>query len=262
MTSTTRLSDGRDNPHSHAARRAERQQCLKLIRGVDLSAAWERHAQDWIAWAREPGHDGFWEGTWPVLRSTLPSPGGLTIDLGCGEGRVSRLLDELGYRVVGVDRSPSMLRAAVAASPGVSFMGADAAALPFGDCTVSLVVSCMSLHDIDDFAAAISEMARVLCQDGWLCVAVVHPFVTAQDDDTLHTDSFRVSRPYLQRRRYEDHVECDGLQMTFVSVHRPLSAYTAALARNGLVVTDLTEHGDSLVPWLLVLRARRSSHSD
>ncbi len=213
-------------------------------RGVDLSAAWERHAQGWIAWAREPGHDGFWEGTWQALRPTLPDPGGLTVDLGCGEGRVSRLLDQLGYRVVGIDRSPSMLQAAAEAWPPVSLLRADAAALPLDDASVSLVVSCMSLHDIDDFDTAISEVARVLRLDGWICAAVVHPFATAQDDDTLHTESFQVSRPYLEARRYEDHVERNGLRMTFVSVHRPLSTYTAALARNGLVVTHLTEHGD------------------
>jgi SAM-dependent methyltransferase len=226
---------------------------------VDVSAAWERHAQAWIAWAREPGHDGFWEGTWPALRSTLPDPGGLTLDLGCGEGRVSRLLDQLGYHVVGLDRSPSMVRAAQSASAGTCVVRAEAAALPFADSSVELVVSCMSLHDIDDFPAAISEIGRVLSPAGWLCAAIVHPFATARDDDTLHTDSFRVSRPYLQPRRYEDHLERNGLEMTFVSVHRPLSAYTAALARSGLVVTDLTEHGDGPVPWLLVLRARRSN---
>lgn len=229
---------------------------------MDLSAAWERHAQDWVAWAREPGHDGFWEGTWPALRAMLPDPEGLTVDLGCGEGRVSRLLGQLGYRVVGIDRSPSMLRAATAATPRACVVLADAAALPFGDASVSLVVSCMSLHDIDDFDAAISEAGRVLRHNGWLCIAIVHPFVTAQDDGTLHTDCFQVSRPYLQARRYEDHVERNGLQMTFVSVHRPLSAYTAALSHNELVVTDLTEHGDGPVPWLLVIRARRSRRPD
>jgi SAM-dependent methyltransferase len=224
---------------------------------VDVSAAWERHAQAWVAWAREPGHDGFWEGTWPALRSTLPGPSGVTVDLGCGEGRVGRLLDQLGYHVIGVDRSPSMLRAAVSASPHARVVRADTGALPFADSSVELVVACMSLHDVDDFDATINEIGRVLCPGGWLCTALVHPFATAQDDDTLHTDSFRVSRPYLQPRRYEDHLERDGLDMTFVSVHRPLSAYTAALACNGLAVTDLTEHGDKPVPWLLVLRAQR-----
>jgi SAM-dependent methyltransferase len=224
---------------------------------VHLFAAWERHAPDWIAWARAPGHDAFWKQTWPALSSVLPPPSGLTVDLGSGEGRLGRLLVGLGYSVVGVDRSPTMLRAAVDAAPRVAVAMADAARLPLADGSVALVVSCMSLHDIDDFGGAIREVARVLRPDGQFCIAVVHPFVTAQDEGSLHTDGFRVSRPYLQARRYEDHVERDGLEMTFVSMHRPLSAYASALAHSGMVIGDLSEHGDGPVPWLLVLRAQR-----
>jgi hypothetical protein len=29
---------------------------------VSLADAWEHHATDWIAWARAPDHDAFWEG--------------------------------------------------------------------------------------------------------------------------------------------------------------------------------------------------------
>ena len=43
--------------------------------------------------------------------------------------------------------------------------------------------------------------------------------------------------------------------MTFTSMHRPLSAYTAALFANGMAITALTEGGDGTVPWLLALRA-------
>jgi SAM-dependent methyltransferase len=222
-----------------------------------MSAAWERNAAAWVAWARAPGHDGFWEGTWPALRKTLPAPQGVTLDLGCGEGRASRELIGLGYRVVGVDRSPTLVRAAMSVQPCAPTLLADAAALPFADSSVTLAVACMSLHDIDDLPAAMAEVGRVLHAAGTLCVAIVHPFVSAQDDDTLHTDAFRVSRPYLRERRYEDHVERAGLTMDFASVHRPLGAYVTALARNGLVVTALSEHGEGSVPWLLVLRADR-----
>jgi SAM-dependent methyltransferase len=227
---------------------------------VQVSAAWERHAQEWIAWARAPRHDGFWEGTWPALKSVLPSPAGLTVDLGCGEGRASRELLDLGHRVVGIDRSPTLAHAALTGSPGLQVVMADAAALPFRHGTVDLVVSCMSLHDMDDFAGAFREIARVVPVGGHFCAALVHPFVTAQDDETLHTDAFRVSRPYLRPRPYEDHRERDGLAMTFKSVHRPLGAYTAELTQNGMVVSELVEWGEGNVPWLLVLRARMSDH--
>jgi hypothetical protein len=85
----------------------------------------------------------------------------------------------------------------------------------------------------------------------------VHPFISAQDEDTLHALSFGFSHPYLQTRRYTDRVERDGLAMTFSSTHRPLSAYTAALTGQGLAITALTEHGDGVIPWLLAMRAEK-----
>jgi hypothetical protein len=64
-----------------------------------------------------------------------------------------------------------------------------------------------------------------------------------------------VSRLYLTSRHYEDRFERDGLGITLVSMHRPLSAYTTPLFRAGLVITDLRERGEREIPWLLVVRA-------
>ncbi|HEV2377959.1 MAG TPA: class I SAM-dependent methyltransferase [Streptosporangiaceae bacterium] len=224
---------------------------------MDLASAWEHHAREWIAWARAPGHDSFWRGPWPALRAALPPPAGLVIELGCGEGRVCRELSRLGYRIVGLDRSPTMTQAAKAASPALPFTLADAAALPFADGSAALVISCMSLHDMDDLAGVLRECARVLRPRGQLHITTLHPFATVEDDDTVRSPAFRVSRPYLQTRHYQDHVERDGLRMTFTGVHRPLGAYTAALLANHFVLTDLTEMGERNIPWLLVLRAER-----
>jgi ubiquinone/menaquinone biosynthesis C-methylase UbiE len=132
---------------------------------------------------------------------------------------------------------------------------ADAALLPIADSCADLVLACMSLLDMDDFNGAVREIGRVLRPGGRLCLAVVHPFNSAQDVDTMHSPSFRVSQPYLEPRRYTDHMERDGLAMTFTSMHRPLSAYTSALFAEGMAITALTEGGGGPVPWLLTLRA-------
>jgi ubiquinone/menaquinone biosynthesis C-methylase UbiE len=224
---------------------------------MDLADAWERNAGDWIAWARAPGHDGFWGGTWPALRELLPPPGGTVLDLGCGEGRLGRLLQEAGFRVVGVDRSPTLARASAAAGSAFPVTVADAARLPLASQSINLVVASMSLQDVDDLAGAIGEASRVVVPGGQFCIAIVHPFVSAQDDETVHTDQFRVSRPYLEPRRYEDRVDRDGFSMTFTSMHRPLSAYTEALSGHGFAVTALREYGDRAIPWLLTLRAEK-----
>jgi len=223
---------------------------------VSLADAWEANAGDWIAWARAPGHDGFWDGTWPALAQIMPEAGGLVLDLGCGEGRVARLLRAAGRQVIGVERSPTLARAAATGSPPVPVALADAAALPFADASIGVVVACMSLMDVDGFDGAVAETARVLRPDGVFCAAVVHPFDSAHDSHAPGSPP-RISRPYLQVRRYEDHFERDGLAMTFVSMHRPLGAYTAAIFGNGMVITDLREHGDGDFPWLLTIRAEK-----
>ena len=226
---------------------------------MSLAAAWEDHADEWIQWARTSAHDGFWTGTWPALRAMLPGPdAGPVIDVGCGEGRAARELAKLGYhRIIGVERSSTLAAAAAAASPGAPILIGDAAALPVAGASAGLVLACMSLLDVDDFTGAVSEIGRVLRPGGTLCLAVVHPFASAQDVSGMHTGAFRVSDPYLDQRRYIDSIERDGLAMTFTSMHRPLSAYTSALFANGMAITALTEGGAGTVPWLLALRAER-----
>lgn len=223
----------------------------------NVSAAWEEHAQEWIAWARTPGHDGFWEGTWPELRAVLPPPGGLVVEIGCGEGRVGRALQELGHRVVGVERSATLARAARQhTDTPLAVIQANAARLPLGDATASTVVACMSLHDVDDLRSTVAEIARVLRPGGRLCVAMLHPFATAQDSTTQPEPGI-VSQPYLIERGLEDRVERDGLGMTFVSTHRPLSAYVSAFVDCGLLLAGLREFGTQPIPWLLVARLER-----
>lgn len=84
---------------------------------ANLRAAWEDHAAEFIAWAREPNHDSYWRFHRDQFLELLPPPGRRTLDLGCGEGRLSRDLKALGHEMVAVDASPTMLSAAREADP-------------------------------------------------------------------------------------------------------------------------------------------------
>ena len=59
---------------------------------------WSRIASEWTAWARAPNHDEFWAYRAPLI-SFIGHGAGDALDVGCGEGRVSRVLKECGYRV-------------------------------------------------------------------------------------------------------------------------------------------------------------------
>jgi len=52
---------------------------------VSLRDAWEAEARNWVAWARTPGHDSYWQFHRDRFLQLLPPPKGLTLDIGCGE---------------------------------------------------------------------------------------------------------------------------------------------------------------------------------
>src|SRR5260370_6855167 len=110
---------------------------------------WESEARNWAEFARTPGHDPTYDDlNLPALLRLLPGPAGLTLDLGCGEGRLGRTLQSLGYQVVGIDAAPTMVRLAVSHQVPEPALLADAAALPFRDETFGLAVAPLSLHDL------------------------------------------------------------------------------------------------------------------
>ena len=199
-----------------------------------LSEAWQEVAADWIRWARTPGHDSYWRFHRDQFRELLPPPRGLTVDVGCGEGRLPRDLKSWGYDVVGVDVSATLLDAARAADPAGDYRLADAAALPFADGSVALATAFMSLQDVDDLAGAIVEIGRVLDDRGVACIAIVHPMNSAGHFASREPDAaFVIDGSYLDVSRYADTIERDGLPMTFTSEHRPLQTYFELLADCG-----------------------------
>jgi SAM-dependent methyltransferase len=228
---------------------------------MSLREAWEMRAQEWIAWARRPGHDSYDRYHRDQFLPLLPPPGRRTLDVGCGEGRLMRHLASLGHRVVGIDASPTLVAAARASAPDMELHVADAAALGFDDASFDLVVSFMCLHDVDDLGTAVSEIARVLEPGGVACLAVVHPLNSAGRFEKH--GRFVIRGSYLASFRYADTVTRDGLTMTFESQHRPISAYVDALGAAGLVVDALREpvtvgHDSwSRLPLFLHLRARK-----
>jgi ubiquinone/menaquinone biosynthesis C-methylase UbiE len=207
-----------------------------------LSDGWEAAAHDWAKWARASGNDSYWRFHRKPFFALLPPPGILTIDIGCGEGRVARDLKAIGHNVVAVDASPTMVEYAKAADPSMKVLVADAARLPLDDGAADLAIAFMSLQDVDDMPGAIHEASRVLDRGGAYCIAIVHPINSAGQFESRDPDArFVIDTAYFETRRYQDVIERDGLRMTFNSDHWPLEAYFRALERSGFVVEALTE---------------------
>ena len=213
---------------------------------MTIRDAWEAEARNWIAWARRPGHDSYWQFHREIFLASLPPPPARVVDVGCGEGRVDRDLKALGYEVTGIDGSPTMVEAAREADPQGEYLVADASALPFPDGSADIVVAFMSPHDFDDLDGALCEAARILVPGGHLRMALVHPMNSAGRFPTRETDAvFEIRESYFEERRTRQTFTRDGLTMTFTSQHRSLERVAGAILAAGLLIDRVAELPDT-----------------
>jgi ubiquinone/menaquinone biosynthesis C-methylase UbiE len=209
---------------------------------VAAGTEWEDEAENWVRWARTEGHDAYWAYRRSFFDAVVPAPGNRTVEMGCGEGRVSRDLRRCGHRTVGIDLSPTLLRHARDADPGGAYLIADAAALPLGDAFCDLVVAYNSLMDIADMEGAVAEAGRILAPGGRFCVCITHPMGNTGRFDGAGPDAaFVVTDTYFGRRRFEATEERDGLTMTFRGWSDALEGYSRALERAGFLIEMLRE---------------------
>ena len=233
---------------------------------------WETHAEWWI--------DGFTAGADPeYVEQILPlaarelAGAQRVLDVGCGDGQVSRLAARLGAQVVGIDPTWNCVSVANQRG-GAVFARAGAAQLPFADGTFDAVVACLVFEHIRDVDSAIAEVARVLQPGGRFCFFLNHPLLQTPnsgwiDDQFLDPPEqyWRIG-PYLIEDETIEEVEKD----VFIPfIHRPLSRYVNTLAANGLLLERMEEPAPpagflakaeeylaaSTIPRLLYLRTRK-----
>jgi ubiquinone/menaquinone biosynthesis C-methylase UbiE len=202
---------------------------------------WRAEAENWAQFARSR-LDAYWEYHNAFFDELVPGPDGLTIDIGCGEGRTTRDLAARRHRTVGVDASSILVGHARERDREGAYIVADAACLPFQDATFGVAVAFNSLMDVDDMPGSVSEAARVLKAGGHLCVCIVHPIADAGKFAQREAESpFVIGGNYLAKRFTDETLEREGVSMTFKSWCYPLQDYALAFEAAGFLVEALRE---------------------
>lgn len=164
-----------------------------------ISEQWDRNAPDWIKAVRQ-GRDLICEvfGDTTFLDFLPPLNGLEILDLGCGEGRSTRLLATRGARMTGVELSPRLHEAAVEHERrqklGIEYhCGSFTDLKTLADGAFDAVVSVLALMGSPSLNQTIGEATRVLKPNGFLAFSVHHPcflfpqarWLTAGQDDVL-----------------------------------------------------------------------------
>ncbi|WP_337267284.1 class I SAM-dependent methyltransferase [Oryzifoliimicrobium ureilyticus] len=200
---------------------------------------WEASAGAWIAEIGEAGDFGRQHVLdTPMLARLRGAHFTNALDVGCGEGRFCRMLASLGIETTGIDPAPSLLAMARQRDPAGRYLDAVAETLPFENDSFDLVVSYLTLIDIDDIEQAITEMARVLKPNGSLLIANLNSYNTAGTwTKTTDGSSIFVIDNYLEDR--PAWVSWRGISVR--NWHRPLGRYMQLLLGTGLQLVHFEE---------------------
>lgn len=146
------------------------------------------------------------------------------LEVGCGTGKNTPLLAEIGEAVTAVDFSPGMIAQAKAkiAAPNVTFQVADITQRwPTADAAFDLITFNLILEHIADLSFVLAEANRSLRVGGQLFISELHPFKQYQGS---------------QARFVRD--ETTTLIPAFT---HHISDFLAAAAPSGLTLTALNE---------------------
>jgi len=214
-------------------------------------AEWDKVAE-W--WNTETGDAGVWHqqnDIDPVIFKILGDvKNKRIIEIGCGNGYLSRLLAKKEAQMTAIDLSGKLLGFAIArekANPlGIKYLTRDAANLhSLKSKSFDIALANMSLMDIADAKGAIEEVSRVLERGGRFIFSITHPaFCDFQQQWIIIREGgkkyfARATEKYLSSSAEKHTLWASGIKAT--QYHRSVETYFGYLRSANFVISDFKE---------------------
>jgi SAM-dependent methyltransferase len=208
--------------------------------GSELSGVyWGQQADEWARHAGSSVSDPFfWHVNRQVVEGLLPRSHGVVLDVGAGEGRLSRVAYEAGHTVVALDGSMEMCRLC-RANGTMDVLNASVESIPVRSGCVDCVLCIMVLMSIANLDIAISEVSRVLRPGGVAIFVVLHPLVTSGGEVMAGGITIK---DYARTRQLPEGTKVRPLgEIRYRHYHRPVSEYLNPMAAKSLQIEKLYE---------------------
>ena len=248
------------------------------VTDADVRAGWNSGAEDWNANYDEDGdRNRKYQSDEPMLELMGDVSGKRVLDLGSGNGYLSRKLSDAGAIVTGVELSDVFLHLATSREAeenlGITYHSGSIAQMGFlNDSTFDKAIANYVLMDVLDFPGALREIHRVLRPRGQFVAVISHPCFSSgpagwvkpaldsprrEDRFALRVDNYFLRGPYYQQW---------GNFNPVLSFHRPLRDYWQAFSEAGFTVDafeepSITERGRRELPVWRVDFSLRTPYS-
>jgi ubiquinone/menaquinone biosynthesis C-methylase UbiE len=154
--------------------------------------------------------------------------GGLVADVGCGTGRITGHLRNLGLDAFGIDLSPGMIDVARREHPGVRFDLGSMTDLALADASVTGLVAWYSLIHIPDneISSVLAQFRRVLRPGGPLLLSF-----HVGDESRLKTEGYggHPMKVYVHRRQHDQTIAWLNEAGFAVETHKTLTSAESKL---------------------------------
>ncbi len=202
-----------------------------------------------------------------LLRIIEPKGGMTVVDIACGQGYFSRVIQEKGAKVIGCDISKELIDLAKAHSPKeIEYHTASADNLSFiKDATADVVVIILSIQNIENIDGVFIECTRILKSDGRLVLVLNHPAFripkrsswewAIQPISSSITGAPKIGLPKeINFRRIDGYMSESRIEIDMtpgetdikkkkitISFHRSLQTYFKSMNKSGFAITHLEE---------------------
>ncbi len=167
------------DPENHwAVADSARLAAVRADRAAAAELYFSAHADEWDTLRSLHVPESAVEAAMAALLDARPI--GRLVDVGTGTGRMLTLFGTQASHVMGIDRSPEMLRVARGKLSGTLLQGwdlrqGDIAALPVADACADTVILHQVLHYIPAPERAVSELARIVAPGGHVLIVDFAP---------------------------------------------------------------------------------------
>ena len=202
---------------------------------------WNSSAEAWIKSQGEKG-DSSRQFLDPFVLDLLGDVNGKSIaDVGCGEGRFSRVLTTKGANVTGFEPTEILFQAAQNKSTIETYLQEGAEKLSSENNSFDIVIFYLSMIDFDPFEPAIAEAHRVLKPGGRCIVINTSSMDTASDSMWLRDENNKKIAWLVEKYAHPHSITAEWADIKIINYHRPLSHYFQAFLRQRFTLLDFLE---------------------